>query len=207
MNSRKIIEIIIWIVSYLPVLIISLYRGWESQNLEIANQQINIIENININISYIAFMIIVLFSWLIYKVAYVIFFWNITKIRRKDRSNKYLKITSFRRLSLNDYSFFILSLMLPFIFEKIESPFDFLIMIFLIIVLIYIMVKMNQIMVNPVFLFSGLNIFQAKIIKGIEGDSIHCAIITKLSVQELESTVDFYYEEYFHNVYFISLRT
>lgn len=205
-SIRQICEIIIWIVSYFPIFLITLYRSWETQNMKIAKNTYLVIKDIHINVSVVSFISIFIVTIVLYRATFYTFFKMIKKTIQKDNSNQKLKIKTLKKLSLNEYSFFILSLMLPFIFETVNSTFDILILISLIFILIFIMVKMKQIIVNPIFLFSGVKILQAEITKGNDLDTIECAIITKLTSEELETEDFFYYEEYFSNVFFLTLK-
>lgn len=84
---------------------------------------------------------------------------------KNDSQNKKLRLKSKESLSLDQYSFFILSLMLPFIFESTETIFDLFSILSLVFIIISVMIKMNQIIVNPIFLFSKFNIYTGEIQK------------------------------------------
>ncbi|EKK0912039.1 hypothetical protein PKB70_001746 [Enterococcus faecalis] len=121
----------------------------------------------------------------------------------EDTQNKKLQLIKKNSLSLEQYSFFILSLMLPFIFESTENVFDLLLVLTLVSIIIAIMIKMNQIIVNPIFLFSKVNIYSGEIQKIGNEKTQKIAFITELSNNELENETEFKYEEYFNNVYIL----
>lgn len=122
---------------------------------------------------------------------------------KNDSQNKKLRLKSKESLSLDQYSFFILSLMLPFIFESTETIFDLFSILSLVFIIISVMIKMNQIIVNPIFLFSKFNIYTGEIQKLGSEKKLKIAFITDLSEIELEEITEINYEEYFKNVYFL----
>ncbi|HGF7661857.1 TPA: hypothetical protein QFS65_001271, partial [Enterococcus faecium] len=121
----------------------------------------------------------------------------------KNSQNKRLQLKKKDSLSLEQYSFFILSLMLPFIFESTENIFDLLLVLTLVFIIIAVMIKMNQIIVNPIFLFSKINIYRGEIQKRGNEKTQQVAFITELSDNDLENESEFKYEEYFNNVYIL----
>lgn len=127
---------------------------------------------------------------------------QIKKIENNSQ-HKTLMLRSKESLSLEQYSFFILSLMLPFIFESTETMFDLLLILSLVIIIISVMIKMDQIIVNPIFLFSKVGIYKGEILVSGTNRYKTVAFITNLSEYDLENQDYLQYEEYFHNVYFL----
>ncbi len=205
-SVRNIFEFVIWVVSYVPVVLITGYRSWEAGNSETIKKGWEINDKVNLSIPLVAFVLIAAVSVLLYKITFHFFFKNVKKEIKNDQSIPRLKIKKYKSLSLNEYSFFILSLMLPFVFETLNSIFDLLVLVSLIIILIFTMIKMNQIVVNPIFLFSGVKILEAEIAKGHDLKHIKCAIVTDLTDEQLETEDFFSYSEYFNNVFFLTLK-
>lgn len=141
-----------WIVSYSPVLIIM-------YNFFIKTERMNNLEQV------LWFSGIALVTVILYRTTMKCFMKKQNKNIDEDTQNKKLQLRKKNSLSLEQYSFFILSLMLPFIFESTENVFDLLLVLTLVSIIIAIMIKMNQIIVNPIFLFSKVNIYSGEIQK------------------------------------------
>lgn len=151
----------------------------------------------------ISFIIIIIITIFLYKITLAVF---MKKQIRKIESNKQRKMLTLRHkesLSLDQYSFFILSLMLPFIFESTENVFDLLLVLSLVCIIIVVMIKMDQIIVNPIFLFSKIGIYKGNI-QIVGTDKIkEVAFITTISEYDLENEEQLRYQEYFNNVYLV----
>ncbi|HGS8698889.1 hypothetical protein ACPTGD_00425 [Enterococcus faecalis] len=188
---KKCIELGFWIVSYSPVFLIIMY------NFFIKTERMNNLEQV------LWFSGIALVTVILYRTTMKCFMKKQNKNIDEDTQNKKLQLREKNSLSLEQYSFFILSLMLPFIFESTENVFDLLLVLTLVSIIIAIMIKMNQIIVNPIFLFSKVNIYSGEIQKIGNEKTQKIAFITELSNNELESETEFKYEEYFNNVYIL----
>ncbi|ADX80593.1 hypothetical protein ACSSIN_000885 [Enterococcus faecalis] len=188
---KKCIELGFWIVSYSPVFLIIMY------NFFIKTERMNNLEQV------LWFSGIALVTVILYRTTMKCFMKKQNKNIDEDTQNKKLQLRKKNSLSLEQYSFFILSLMLPFIFESTENVFDLLLVLTLVSIIIAIMIKMNQIIVNPIFLFSKVNIYSGEIQKIGNEKTQKIAFITELSNNELESETEFKYEEYFNNVYIL----
>ncbi|EOJ82615.1 hypothetical protein [Enterococcus faecalis] len=188
---KKCIELGLWIVSYSPVFLIIMY------NFFIKTERMNNLEQV------LWFSGIALVTVILYRTTMKCFMKKQNKNIDEDTQNKKLQLRKKNSLSLEQYSFFILSLMLPFIFESTENVFDLLLVLTLVSIIIAIMIKMNQIIVNPIFLFSKVNIYSGEIQKIGNEKTQKIAFITELSNNELESETEFKYEEYFNNVYIL----
>ncbi|WP_432451216.1 hypothetical protein [Enterococcus faecalis] len=172
---KKCIELGFWIVSYSPVFLIIMY------NFFIKTERMNNLEQV------LWFSGIALVTVILYRTTMKCFMKKQNKNIDEDTQNKKLQLREKNSLSLEQYSFFILSLMLPFIFESTENVFDLLLVLTLVSIIIAIMIKMNQIIVNPIFLFSKVNIYSGEIQKIGNEKTQKIAFITELSNNELES--------------------
>ena len=188
---KKCIELGFWIVSYSPVFLIIMY------NFFIKTERMNNLEQV------LWFSGIALVTVILYRTTMKCFMKKQNKNIDEDTQNKKLQLRKKNSLSLEQYSFFILSLMLPFIFESTENVFDLLLVLKFVSIIIAIMIKINQIIVNPIFLFSKVNIYSGEIQKIGNEKTQKIAFITELSNNELESETEFKYEEYFNNVYIL----
>lgn len=188
---KKCIELGFWIVSYSPVFLIIIY------NYLIKNEEMNNLEQV------FWFLGIIIITVFLYRVTMKYFITKQNKNIDKNNQNKRLQLKMKKSLSLEQYSFFILSLMLPFVFESTENIFDLLLVLTLVFIIIAIMIKMDQIIVNPIFLFSKIKIYKGEIKKRGNETTQQIAFITELSEHELENEIEFNYEEYFNNVYIL----
>ena len=150
-----------------------------------------------------SFIIIMIITVFLYKVTLTVFMKVQTRKIECGNQNKLLVLRHKESLSLDQYSFFILSLMLPFIFESTENIFDLLLVLSLVFIIIVVMIKMDQIIVNPIFLFSKISIYKGNIqIIGTEKVK-EVAFITNISEYDLENEKQLKYQEYFNNVYLL----
>ncbi|CAM3330122.1 hypothetical protein [Vagococcus fessus] len=198
----SVVEFCLWIVGYLPVSMIILVKYFFSDDIPSSKWNSSIaIFNINVRFQIFMFILIAISTIFIFKITlYILKIWISRKLK-SPYTSKINRIIKFNKLTLEKYSFFILSLMLPFIFESGESVFDLLIIFTLILVLIIIMIKMEQITVNPIFLFSSLNVIEATVDE--VGETKRVTIITNYSIVELENIETEAYFQYFNNVYFL----
>lgn len=204
-KGSAVIEFLLWIVGYLPVAMIILVKYFFSNDDSNSNWNNNIIIwKYNLNVQFLVFMIVVLLTVLLFKTTLSIFIHMTRKKVQTEHSPKISGIKRFDKLNLDEYSFFILSLMLPFIFESGESIFDLLIIFSLIFILIIIMIKMEQITVNPIFLFSKLKVLEANVTEEKdEENGKNVTLITDYSIEDLENAKDEKYYQVFNNVYFL----
>lgn len=190
-EKKKCIELGFWIISYSPVFLIIIY------NYFIKTEKMKNYEQA------LWFLGISIVTVVLYRTTMKCFIKKQNRNIDKSAQNKRLKLKKKNSLSLEQYSFFILSLMLPFIFESTEKIFDLLLVLTLVFIIIAVMIKMNQIIVNPIFLFSKINIYRGEIQKRGNKKTQQVAFITELSENELETESEFKYEEYFNNVYIL----
>ncbi|HFD6470302.1 TPA: hypothetical protein ACF5NP_000784 [Enterococcus faecium] len=187
----KVVELMFWLVSYSPVFMIILYNFFIK-----SNKTSNLVQ-------VACFIMIIIITVILYKVTLSIFMKIQIKKIKTNQQKKLLKLRHKESLSLEQYSFFILSLMLPFIFESTESLFDLLLILSLVCVIISVMIKMDQIIVNPIFLFSKIGIYKGEIQIIGTNKSKKVAFITNISENDLEDEENLRYHEYFNNVYLL----
>lgn len=187
----KVVELIFWLVSYSPVFMIILYNFFIK-----SNKTSNLVQ-------VACFIIIIIITVILYKVTLSIFMKIQLKKIKTNQQKKLLRLRHKESLSLEQYSFFILSLMLPFIFESTESLFDLLLVLSLVCVIMSVMIKMDQIIVNPIFLFSKIGIYKGEIQIIGTNKSKKVAFITNISENDLEDEENLRYQEYFNNVYLL----
>lgn len=209
-SSKKITAWLFWIVSFFPLMLIILSK-FLMDNININHDTCfrEILESINVfkldfdvYIQLIFFIIVIVLSVLTYYVFLSIY---LRKERKKIHESGHFKktrIISFTTLTFEHYTYFILTLLFPFIFIDSNNVFDLLLILSLIVTVIYILVKTNKIALNPIFLFSSLNVYDARI-KGNSGEIINIKIVTDINKRDLEKSDKLYYSEYFDDLYII----
>ncbi|MBC1532070.1 hypothetical protein HCJ02_01815 [Listeria seeligeri] len=159
MKSINLKQFAYWIAAYMPVISLLILKYLRSTYykdgfwMNIKFLKINIFGDFFIYLS--VCFITILFYWLSAK----IFERCKMKEIRDANGEKRIFVREYKPVSINEYSFFILSLLLPFVIEEPSDLLNLLIMLTLIIIIIIIMIKKKQIIINPIFLFSKFKVF------------------------------------------------
>lgn len=204
-GENKIVQYILWLISSTPLFMLFSFR-YIFFDKEFLNINYKILSReLDFSIPKpIGFILLIPLTILLFWGARKAFFKMIKNKIIKSSSNQKIRVYKYDKLSLDEYSFFIMSLMLPFIFEDFNNLYALLTLLILVFIIIAILVKMEKIILNPIFLFSNIKIFRGEIIKiGGNNLKIKCYIVTKASYEALEQGNQFFYEEYFKNVYFL----
>lgn len=195
---KKLTAYILWIVAYMPVISLLILK-YVDQNILPETLKAKINECFNKEL--LIYIILVLLTIIFYKISNIK---SIEHMKTKAHANKTkLFIRSHDQISINEYSFFILSLLLPFLSHNTDNILDLLLALSVIVIIIIILVKKEQLIINPIFLFSKSNVFTAVI--EINGTRKNVYII---SIEEsLDSDYPFIYFEYFKDIYYVELFT
>lgn len=204
-RENKFLEFILWLTSYIPLILIAFFnRMFMDKDYFEISCFLNKESQILIPKLYL-FLLIILFSFLIYHLANKMLFYFIKNKILKSGSNKKIILNKYENLSLDEYTYFIISLFSPFLFENFNYVYSIFLFFIFIIIIIFILIKLEKIILNPIFLFSNLKILKASLIKvGGNKLNINCYIISDLSFEELENEKSFLYDEFFKNVYFLT---
>lgn len=197
-------QFLYWLVAYIPVislLILKYLRSTLKNILEVSffNFKINILGDFSI------YMIVCLLTISFYYLGAKIFEYTKMKALKKTKGNKTIIVRSYEPISINEYSFFILSLLLPFVTEDPSDLLNLLVMLTLIFIIIIIMIKKRQIIINPIFLFSKLKVF--RITGEIDGIRKELFSITKSTdfISEENTSYQFVnFDSSFNDVIFIA---
>lgn len=204
-KENKFLEFVLWLASYIPLILMVFFNSVFSDKdyFKIIcffnkNEQL-IISKFSI------FILIVLISFFIYYLLNKILFHIMKQKIKKSGSNKKIILNKYENLSLDEYSYFIISLFLPFVFQNFNGAYPIVLFLIFIIIIIFILIKLEKIVLNPIFLFSSLKVLKASVTKvGSNKLNINCFIISDLNFKELENEERFLYDEFFKNVYFIT---
>ncbi|GAA0491223.1 hypothetical protein GCM10008986_16630 [Salinibacillus aidingensis] len=153
---------ILWFVSYTPVFMIAIYRYYFEDIVKGKN-----LWNYNIpeNLLHVFFILILLFFSIgIYYFIPKLMFRNIErKISNYDKG-KDIYIKEFKKPSLNDYTFFLLTLILPLITVDFKSIVSLTICIAVILFIILLLTKIDYIIACPIFFVSKYKVFNVSFV-------------------------------------------
>jgi len=176
-STNKIKQFILWFLAYLPIFLIIVFRS--------------------LNDSWIYAIL-----FLISSVAIYFFSGKLYLIYEKNKLNENTKkigvVKSNKTLPISEYSYFILTLFMPLLFEDINTKLDYTVFITLLVLIVIIFTKNDYIIINPLFLLGNFKVYKINMQSAdilIEG----YAVVSK-SI-DLDKKV--YYKKIFNNVYFI----
>lgn len=155
-------QVILWTTSYTPIILIILYRFLNENNLiNLDELLIDLkVEVSSLVIDMFVVFIIFIFSYNLYKKVIT---WILKDNEENLSARKIGRDTSIRKyekISVNDYTFFLITVLLPLISLDPKSIINLFIALFLIVLIIMIYVKTDTISVCPLFFVSGKNVFR-----------------------------------------------
>jgi hypothetical protein len=156
-------QIFLWFVAYLPMYLIMVYRFIDSNNF-FKKTELALWIRKHIDKTFFDFIIIlgiILFSLLIYRLVINWFFKGFDEKLRNREIGKVVSIRRYGKLSVNDYSFFLMTLLLPLISLDHKSVINLIVSILIIIIVISIYVKTDTLSVCPLFFTSGRQVYRA----------------------------------------------
>ncbi|CAM3352214.1 hypothetical protein NOAM109506_03115 [Nosocomiicoccus ampullae] len=143
-------QYILWFVAYTPLLVLIIYG-------EIRDYLVT--KNIFAKYEMVILLIIITIIYIVtYKLVPTIF---INMKKKKSKTTDIIQIKKYDKISANEYTFFVLSLLMPFLFLEFRTQFDYFVLLVILNFIILIMVKTEYIIINPIFLFSGYKIYYA----------------------------------------------
>ncbi|WP_399632730.1 hypothetical protein [Sporosarcina sp. SG10008] len=176
----KLEQTFFWIIAYIPVVSIGSYRFFfENQISELTIYKYEISGD---TIDIISVITILAVSITIYmntpKLA-------LRKLERKlatgEKGGDY-QIKHFEKLNLNDYTFFLLTLILPLITVDFSSPVSTIVCFFVVVFIITLLVKIDYIIACPLFFVSSYKIWRVKMVEPSMKDiEIDAFLITKIN--------------------------
>lgn len=179
----KLEQAVLWIISYIPVLLIALYR-------HVFEKKVSEAEYICLygyKISDYLFHIIVVI--LLMSLSVCLYLWAPKIMFKKLEGKLMLKekgqdviVKKFERPSLNDYTFFLLTLILPLITVDFSSIVSFLVCFSVVIFIIVLLIQIDYIIACPLFFVSSYKIWKVTLLEKNETDEeyiIEGYVITK----------------------------
>ncbi|CAM4214073.1 hypothetical protein BAMA_02105 [Bacillus manliponensis] len=200
----KLEQAVLWIISYIPVLLIALYRHVFEKKVSEAGY----IRFCGYQISDYFIHIIVVISLMCLSVC--LYLWApkimFKKLERKlmlKEKGQNVTVKKFERPSLNDYTFFLLTLILPLITVDFSSIVSFLVCFSVITFIIVLLIQIDYLIACPLFFVSSYKVWKVALLEKSERDEeyiIEGYVITKEN--------DFFDKEHrivklIRNVYFL----
>lgn len=156
-------QVILWATAYLPLILIMIYRFIDSNDyfkeMTWAKWLTKHIDKTVFDIIVIAAIIVL--SLLIYRLVAMWLFSNYDRQLQAREIGMNVSIRKYERLSVNDYSFFLMTLLLPLVSIDQASGINLMVTIAIVLIVITIYVKSDFISVCPVFFVSGRQVYKA----------------------------------------------
>lgn len=167
-------QAILWIVTYSPLIFVMIFRfiaGNKYFGLDEWLLQRSWINKESIFVSYLSaevyFVIaILIYTFLSYKYTIKWFMSGFEERIRPGEDGQDMYIRKAERLSANDYSFFLLTLLIPLVSLDHSSVINLAVSVIIIFFVITIYVKTDAISVCPLLFFSGRSVFKGVISLG-----------------------------------------
>lgn len=207
---------ILWSVTYAPLILIMFFRFLISNNiyfgLDVFLKNLNefndfFFSRMAFELYFIIFTVIL--SFILFKITIKFYLYKYDEKFEQGGEGEDFFIREINKLSANDYSFFLLTLLLPLISLDHSSIINLFISIMIIIYVINIYVKTDSISVCPIFFFSGRAVYKGIISTGsMEEEKVNPAlrrnVVMVMKKENLDLINQVRGEELVGNVYYIS---
>jgi hypothetical protein len=156
-------QVILWATAYLPLVLIMVYRFVDSNDFfkktEWAKWLAKHIDKTVFDV--IVIVGIIVLSLLIYRLVAMWLFSDYDRQLKDKEIGKSVWVRKYERLSVNDYSFFLMTLLLPLISIDQASAINLMVTLAIVVIVIVIYVKTDFISVCPVFFMSDRQVYKA----------------------------------------------
>lgn len=171
---------VLWILTYSPLIIVMIYRfiaGNEFFGIDNWIQTFKWVSIESIFVSYMALEVyfvifILLYTFTIYKLAIKWFLAGYESRIAQGQDGEDYYIRKAEKLSANDYSFFLLTLLLPLISLDHSSITNLVVSLLIIFFVIAIYVNTDAISVCPILFFSGRKVYKGIISAGEKQEEV-----------------------------------
>ncbi|MCP3776507.1 hypothetical protein NLX71_25000 [Paenibacillus sp. MZ04-78.2] len=156
-------QVILWATAYLPLVLIMIYRFVDSNDFfKQTNWATWLAKHINKTVfDVLVISGIIIISLLIYRLVAMWLFSGYDRQLRAREIGMNVSVRKYERLSVNDYSFFLMTLLLPLVSIDQASGINLMVTIAIVLIVIAIYVKTDFISVCPVFFVSGRQVYKA----------------------------------------------
>ncbi len=156
-------QVLLWTTAYLPLILIMVYRFVDSNDYfkktEWALRLAKLMDKTVFDLIVVAAIVAV--SLCVYRLVAVWLFAGYDRQLQNKEIGKTVSVRKYERLSVNDYSFFLLTLLLPLISIDQASAINLMVTLAIIVIVIAIYVRTDFISVCPVFFVSGRQVYKA----------------------------------------------
>ncbi|WCK54744.1 hypothetical protein PP175_01520 [Aneurinibacillus sp. Ricciae_BoGa-3] len=206
-------QTVLWGTAYLPLYLIMIYRFIDSNDFfKKTYLALWLSKHINkVLFDFIIIVLIIIFSLLIYRSVTNWYFKDFEKELTQQGAGATYAVRKYEKLSVNDYSFFLITLLLPLVSLDYASVINLTVSLLIIIVVIAIYVKTDFISVCPLFFTSGRHVFKAIISTSSQEEEamnpslkISAIIITK--EKNLNLNNKFKAEKLVSNIYYLAVN-
>jgi hypothetical protein len=158
-------QTVMWATAYLPLYLIMIYRFIDSNDFF---KKTNFALWLAVHINKFIFdttiiILIIIFSLVMYRVVVNWYFKALEREVSEGNTGSSYSIRNYEQLSANDYSFFLMTLLLPLISLEYSSVINLIVSLLVISLIIMIFVKTDTVSVCPLFFTSRYFVFKAVI--------------------------------------------
>lgn len=204
-------QIILWIIAYIPLLLVMIYRFIDARNYFKQQKVLIWIASIVDKVIYDSIIVIIIFlaSWLCYK-KITNYYLSPLNTKLENGSEGYtISVRKYNKLTANEYSFFLLTLLVPLVSIDHSSIVNLWVTIIIISLAIIIYVKTDYLITCPVFFISGYQVFRATISFGTReeeqaDDSLKKEVIILTKMKFLNLDNKFRVERLVADIYYLT---
>jgi hypothetical protein len=158
-------QFILWFTAYVPLMLIMAYRFIDSNNYfkktKFAHWLSNHIDKMLFDLFIIVGIIIV--SLFLYRIVTHWFLKDYDGQLKRKEIGQTVAVRKYEKLNVNEYTFFLMSLLLPLVSLDHKSVINLIVSIMIIVIVIVIFIKTDYISVCPLFFTSGRRVYKAVI--------------------------------------------
>lgn len=158
-------QFILWVTAYLPFILIIMYRFIDGNDFfKKTKWALWLSEHLDkILFDFIIIIGIIVFSLFIYRLVTNWLFNDYDNLLKAKEIGKNISVRKYERLNVNDYSFFLMTLLLPLVSIDHASVVNLVVTFMIIVIVIFIWVKTDSISACPLFFTSGRHVYRAVI--------------------------------------------
>lgn len=210
-------QAILWIITYSPLVIVMVFRfiagnkyfGWDEWfvSKEWVNRDSIFVSYLSVEFYFVIATII--YTYISYKLTIKWFLAGFEKRIRPGEEGEDIYIRKAEKLSANDYSFFLLTLLIPLVSLDHSSVINLAVSLIIIFFVISIYVKTDAISVCPLLFFSGRSVFKGVISLGTkeeeQGDpTLRKAVVFIMMKDKITFTQKVRGERLVNDVYYLT---
>ena len=162
----------LWIVTYTPLLLIMIYRFIDAKDYFKRQKIFLWIANVVDKVIFDTLIVLIIFfiSWFFYKKITNFYLSSLNTQLENGTDGSTVFVRKYNKLTANEYSFFLVTLLVPLVAIDHSSIVNLLVTIIIISLAIIIYVKTDYLVTCPIFFVSGYQVFRATISYGSRED-------------------------------------